>query len=122
MNEFSQYHNKLLVDELEKLRKLHPGVVIIYADYYGAAMKVFRSPEQFGEFKAFYSTMKSPRRIQEKYLLLANICLSQMTPQTGFFFLILFGKKVVIFIFEENEENKDFKHNGSQRKLFTLAE
>jgi hypothetical protein len=45
-----------------------------------------------------------------------------MTPQTGFFFLILFGKKVVIFIFEENEENKDFKHNGSQRKLFTLAE
>ncbi|XP_051225210.1 GDSL esterase/lipase At1g28570 [Lolium perenne] len=48
MNEFSQYHNKLLVDELEKLRKLHPGVVIIYADYYGAAMKVFRSPEQFG--------------------------------------------------------------------------
>uniref|UniRef100_A0ACD5VQ05 Uncharacterized protein n=1 Tax=Avena sativa TaxID=4498 RepID=A0ACD5VQ05_AVESA len=53
MNEFSQYHNKLLVDELEKLRKLHPGVAIIYADYYGAAMEVFLSPEQFGEFRAF---------------------------------------------------------------------
>uniref|UniRef100_A0ACD5VJ71 Uncharacterized protein n=1 Tax=Avena sativa TaxID=4498 RepID=A0ACD5VJ71_AVESA len=48
MNEFSQYHNKLLVDELEKLRNLHPGVAIIYADYYGAAMEVFLSPEQFG--------------------------------------------------------------------------
>jgi phospholipase/lecithinase/hemolysin len=54
MNEFAQYHNKLLVDELEKLRKLHSGVEIIYADYYGAAMEVFLSPEQFGEFKAFY--------------------------------------------------------------------
>jgi phospholipase/lecithinase/hemolysin len=51
MNEFSQYHNELLVDELEKLRKLHPGVAIIYADYYGAAMEVFVSPEKFGELK-----------------------------------------------------------------------
>uniref|UniRef100_A0ACD5VHS9 Uncharacterized protein n=1 Tax=Avena sativa TaxID=4498 RepID=A0ACD5VHS9_AVESA len=33
---------------LEKLRKLHSGVSIIYADYYGAAMEVYRSPEQFG--------------------------------------------------------------------------
>uniref|UniRef100_A0A0D3ERV5 GDSL esterase/lipase n=1 Tax=Oryza barthii TaxID=65489 RepID=A0A0D3ERV5_9ORYZ len=48
MNEFSQYHNKLLVDELENLRKLHPDVTIIYADYYGAAMEVFLSPERFG--------------------------------------------------------------------------
>uniref|UniRef100_A0A0E0C5C8 SGNH hydrolase-type esterase domain-containing protein n=1 Tax=Oryza meridionalis TaxID=40149 RepID=A0A0E0C5C8_9ORYZ len=48
MNEFSQYHNKLLVDELKNLRKLHPDVTIIYADYYGAAMEVFLSPERFG--------------------------------------------------------------------------
>ncbi|CAL4948435.1 unnamed protein product [Urochloa decumbens] len=34
--------------ELEKLRKLHPGVTIIYADYYGAAMEVFISPEKYG--------------------------------------------------------------------------
>jgi hypothetical protein len=51
MNEFSEYHNRLLVDELEKLRKLHSGVSIIYADYYGAAMEVYRTPKQFGEFK-----------------------------------------------------------------------
>uniref|UniRef100_A0A0D9V3K1 SGNH hydrolase-type esterase domain-containing protein n=1 Tax=Leersia perrieri TaxID=77586 RepID=A0A0D9V3K1_9ORYZ len=48
MNEFSQYHNKLLINELERLRKLHPDVAIIYADYYGAAMAIFLSPEQFG--------------------------------------------------------------------------
>ncbi|KAL6615695.1 hypothetical protein ACP70R_037965 [Stipagrostis hirtigluma subsp. patula] len=48
MNEFSRDHNKLLVEELEKLRKIHPGATIIYADYYGAAMEIFVSPEQFG--------------------------------------------------------------------------
>ncbi|XP_051203249.1 GDSL esterase/lipase At1g28600-like [Lolium perenne] len=48
LNEFSQYHNKILMDELEKLRKLHPNVSIIYADYYAAAMKIFVSPKHFG--------------------------------------------------------------------------
>ncbi|XP_044974606.1 GDSL esterase/lipase At1g28600-like isoform X1 [Hordeum vulgare subsp. vulgare] len=48
MNEFSRYHNKLLVDELEKLRKLYPCASIIYADYYGAAMEIFVSPYKFG--------------------------------------------------------------------------
>jgi hypothetical protein len=42
------------VDELEKLRKLHPNVSIIYADYYAAAMEIFVSPKKFGESKAFY--------------------------------------------------------------------
>ena len=51
MNEFSEYHNKLLLEELEKLRKLNPGVTIIYADYYGAAMEIFHSPERFGELR-----------------------------------------------------------------------
>lgn len=49
MNEFSEYHNKLLMEELEKLRKLHPDVSIIYADYYGAAMEIFLYPERFGQ-------------------------------------------------------------------------
>ncbi|KAL6868115.1 hypothetical protein ACP4OV_014960 [Aristida adscensionis] len=48
MNEFSQYHNELLVEELEKLRVLHPDVTIIYADYYRAAMEIYQFPEQFG--------------------------------------------------------------------------
>ncbi|CAO2165751.1 unnamed protein product, partial [Urochloa humidicola] len=48
MNKFSRYHNKLLMKEIKKLRKLHPGVTIIYADYYGAAMEIFLSPERYG--------------------------------------------------------------------------
>ncbi|CAO2170812.1 unnamed protein product [Urochloa humidicola] len=48
MNKFSRYHNKLLMKEINKLRKLHPGVTIIYADYYGAAMEIFLSPERYG--------------------------------------------------------------------------
>ncbi|XP_025819708.1 GDSL esterase/lipase At1g28600-like [Panicum hallii] len=48
LNEFARYHNRLLIEELERLRELHPGVTIIYADYYGAAMEVFVSPQQYG--------------------------------------------------------------------------
>ncbi|KAL6615694.1 hypothetical protein ACP70R_037964 [Stipagrostis hirtigluma subsp. patula] len=48
LNEFARYHNKLLMEELNNLRMLHSGVTIIYADYYGAAMEIFLSPEQYG--------------------------------------------------------------------------
>jgi hypothetical protein len=58
LNEFAWYHNKLLIKELEKLRKLHPGVTIIYADYYGAAMEVFVHPQRYGEFKHISLTFK----------------------------------------------------------------
>lgn len=40
----------MLQEELEKLRNLHPDVTIIYADYYGAALNIFRAPLQFGEY------------------------------------------------------------------------
>ncbi|KAG2599465.1 hypothetical protein PVAP13_5KG442400 [Panicum virgatum] len=50
LNEFARYHNELLIEELERLRQLHPGVTIIYADYYGAAREVFISPQRYGEF------------------------------------------------------------------------
>lgn len=78
MNEFSQYHNKLLVDELENLRKLHPGVVIIYADYYGAAMEIFSSPEQFGEFKAFYFYYYENTSYDKKKFLPTNMRVSNV--------------------------------------------
>ncbi|NP_001140937.1 GDSL esterase/lipase At2g27360-like [Zea mays] len=48
LNDFAEYHNKMLQEELEKLRNLHPDVTIIYADYYGAALNIFRAPLQFG--------------------------------------------------------------------------
>lgn len=34
--------------ELDRLRLLHPHATIIYADYYNAALQVFRSPLLFG--------------------------------------------------------------------------
>ncbi|KAG1346436.1 putative GDSL esterase/lipase [Cocos nucifera] len=48
LNEFAEYHNRLLVDELDHLRQLHPHVTIIYADYYKALLNIFRSPTEFG--------------------------------------------------------------------------
>ncbi|XP_062214980.1 GDSL esterase/lipase At1g28570-like [Phragmites australis] len=48
LNKFAEYHNKMLQEDLEKLRNLHPDVTIIYADYYGAALNIFRAPLQFG--------------------------------------------------------------------------
>ncbi|XP_044976342.1 GDSL esterase/lipase At1g28590-like isoform X2 [Hordeum vulgare subsp. vulgare] len=48
LNEFTEYHNRLLQEELEKLRNLHPDVSVIYADYYGATLNIYRAPLQFG--------------------------------------------------------------------------
>ncbi|XP_020098898.1 GDSL esterase/lipase At1g28570-like isoform X1 [Ananas comosus] len=48
INEFSEYHNKLLVEKLHTLRELHPDATIIYADYYGALMNIFQFPDQLG--------------------------------------------------------------------------
>lgn len=48
LNEFSQYHNQLLQEELDRLRQLYPDVTLIYADYYNAAMRIYRAPSKFG--------------------------------------------------------------------------
>ncbi|XP_071706130.1 GDSL esterase/lipase At1g28580-like [Rutidosis leptorrhynchoides] len=48
LNKFVEYHNEMLQTELNKIRELHPNVNIIYADYYGAAMQIYRSPSKFG--------------------------------------------------------------------------
>ncbi|KAL6546528.1 hypothetical protein OROMI_022249 [Orobanche minor] len=48
LNKFSRYHNKLLRRELSRIKKLHPHVSIIYADYYNAAMRFYLSPKEFG--------------------------------------------------------------------------
>lgn len=51
LNEFAKYHNKILLKEINRIRKLNPHATIIYADYYEAAMNLYRSPEKYG-FKA----------------------------------------------------------------------
>lgn len=48
LNEFTEYHNRLIQEELDKLRNLHPDVSLIYADYYGATLDIYRAPLQFG--------------------------------------------------------------------------
>ncbi|KAJ9563669.1 hypothetical protein OSB04_008829 [Centaurea solstitialis] len=48
LNEFAEYHNELLQKKLNQIQELHPNVVIMYADYYNAAMQIYRSPNKFG--------------------------------------------------------------------------
>lgn len=47
-NKFAEYHNELLQTKLNQLRELHPNAIIIYVDYYNAAMQFIRSPDKFG--------------------------------------------------------------------------
>ncbi|KAJ3709037.1 hypothetical protein LUZ61_012742 [Rhynchospora tenuis] len=48
-NEFSAYHNNMLMQELAKQRLLHPNAKIIYADYYGAQLQLFLNAEMLGK-------------------------------------------------------------------------
>ncbi|RWR96359.1 GDSL esterase/lipase-like protein isoform X1 [Cinnamomum micranthum f. kanehirae] len=48
LNRFSEYHNSLLQAALEKLRQKYPHAKIVYADYYGAAMRFIDHPQHFG--------------------------------------------------------------------------
>lgn len=48
LNEFAEYHNSKLLAELDQIRQRHPYATIIYADYYNAAMSIFRSTNPFG--------------------------------------------------------------------------
>ncbi|KAG6489946.1 GDSL esterase/lipase At1g28570-like [Zingiber officinale] len=48
LNAFAEYHNRLLEEELRRLRCRHPDVIISYADYYQAAMEIYASPQDHG--------------------------------------------------------------------------
>ncbi|KAL8229838.1 hypothetical protein R6Q57_014738 [Mikania cordata] len=48
LNRFAEYHNKLLQTKLNQVQEFHPDVNIIYADYYNAAMPIYRFPYKFG--------------------------------------------------------------------------
>ncbi|XP_027156715.1 GDSL esterase/lipase At1g28590-like [Coffea eugenioides] len=48
LNDLAKYHNRLLQKELNRIRTLHPHATIIYADYYNAAMRLYRSPITYG--------------------------------------------------------------------------
>jgi hypothetical protein len=50
-NGFSQRHNQVLKQKINRLKSRNPGVKIIYADYYGAAMEFVRNPHRYGNFR-----------------------------------------------------------------------
>ncbi|KAF8009927.1 hypothetical protein BT93_J0796 [Corymbia citriodora subsp. variegata] len=51
-NEFARYHNDYLQRELQLLRQKYSHARIIYADYYGDALRLFESPVQYGFSKS----------------------------------------------------------------------
>lgn len=53
LNEFAEYHDAQLQKELHRLRDLHPNITIMYADYYHAAMELYSSPSNQGNFSTF---------------------------------------------------------------------
>lgn len=54
-NKFAEYHNQVLTARLDALRRLHPDVTIVYADWYGAMMSIFQSPRKLGFTNALLS-------------------------------------------------------------------
>lgn len=48
LNYLAEYHNELLQMKLDLARKRHPNATIIFADYYNAALQLYRDPEKFG--------------------------------------------------------------------------
>ncbi|XP_076928664.1 GDSL esterase/lipase At1g28650-like [Bidens hawaiensis] len=48
LNQFAEYHNKLLQTQLNQVQYLHPDVNIIYADYHNAAMEIYIFPYKYG--------------------------------------------------------------------------
>ncbi|PIA61979.1 hypothetical protein AQUCO_00200163v1 [Aquilegia coerulea] len=57
LNAFALYQNQYLQRAIQQLRIEHPGVVILYADYYTAFQSVFRRASQLGFDEA--STQKA---------------------------------------------------------------
>ncbi|KAI4999411.1 hypothetical protein ZWY2020_004000 [Hordeum vulgare] len=48
-NDFSMRHNMALSNAVNRLRAQHPRVKLIYADYFGAVMEIFKNPHRFGQ-------------------------------------------------------------------------
>jgi phospholipase/lecithinase/hemolysin len=53
LNKFAEYHNEELQKELTRIQALYPHTTIIYADYYNAAMRFYRSPTKYGNYNTF---------------------------------------------------------------------
>lgn len=59
LNQFSEYHNQQLQEQLKRIRVLHPHVHLIYVDYFNAAMRIYNAPKDFGMYLSFLFILKS---------------------------------------------------------------
>ncbi|KAL6841775.1 hypothetical protein ACP4OV_028287 [Aristida adscensionis] len=48
LNDLTAHHNALLKLKLAELRRAHPGVTIVYVDYYGEVLSVVAAPARYG--------------------------------------------------------------------------
>lgn len=64
-NDFAEYHNNQLKRSLNALRTKYPFAKIVYADYYGAAVRFFHAPKHHGKF---VSKPISPEEIETSEL------------------------------------------------------
>ncbi|KAJ6305932.1 hypothetical protein OIU76_003064 [Salix suchowensis] len=48
LNSFSSYHNELLKQTVEGLKKQYPDVIIVYGDYYKAFMSIYQNAQSLG--------------------------------------------------------------------------
>ncbi|RWW06586.1 hypothetical protein GW17_00030074 [Ensete ventricosum] len=63
-NDLLKYHNRLLHEEVVRLRRKYPHVRISYADFYKPIIRFARSPGKFGEFYHYPCIpMKSQRLV-----------------------------------------------------------
>jgi len=53
VNNQSNYHNIVLQDKLQELRKQYPQAVILYADYFNAYRTVIKNPSKYGFKEVF---------------------------------------------------------------------
>ena len=62
LNNFSIYHNDLLKQAIEDLRKENPNAVIVYGDYYNAFQWVYQNAAYLGE------SLSNSKKLLEQYI------------------------------------------------------
>ncbi|XP_011036871.1 PREDICTED: GDSL esterase/lipase At5g03980-like [Populus euphratica] len=48
LNSFASYHNELLKQTVDELKKNYPDVIIVYGDYYKAFMSIYQNAQSLG--------------------------------------------------------------------------
>lgn len=87
LNNFAQFHNQYLRAELKRIRHRHPHAVVFYADYFNAALRLYSSPEQYGNFSIF------------EFFLLQNKNSDEEIPYIYACFLITFKIFYILFLY-----------------------